>query len=301
MMFSSINHSSPSFMAPTPAEQEFTRSILDVISEVEDILCADAEDDLLLVFEPTPIGPNAVAVEADGISFQQSNDMMLQLPTFFHDLPSTMPMEDDCCYVPQQKKRRLDLFAPEDNCTSMANGDFPFSIEHITIDSLQQQQVRTKEVSHFRDYQADQWNDRFQDLLDYKELTGNCLVPHDFPAKQRLAQWVKRQRYQYKLKNSGKHSTLSYSRLMDLEDIGFVWDSHQAAWDEHFESLKTFRMLHGHCSVPIHYEEDKQLSVWIKCQRRQWKLLLKGQKSTLNAPRMERLNTIGFPWNPRGL
>jgi hypothetical protein len=46
---------------------------------------------------------------------------------------------------------------------------------------------------HFRSYQADQWLERFQDLIEFKAKHGHCLVPHNYPPNQQLAQWTKRQ------------------------------------------------------------------------------------------------------------
>jgi hypothetical protein len=247
---------------------------------------------------PTPIGPNATLWNNgfdEASPLKRPNESLFQQvfqePEFSasncHAMPS-MPS------APQQnKRRRLDYSAPVES-----NHFMPlFSQQVLSSSSTPQEDIKS---SKFRPYQADQWYERFQELLEFKRATGHCLVPHEFEPSQKLAQWVKRQRYQYKLKQSGKHSTLTDSRQVELEDVGFVWDSHQAAWDERYESLKRFLRLTGHCSVPSHYD-DKQLAVWIKCQRRQWKLLLKGKKFTLTDSRIVRLNSVGFKWNPRNL
>jgi hypothetical protein len=155
--------------------------------------------------------------------------------------------------------------------------------------------------SKLRQYQQDQWKERFQELAEYKQANGHCEVQHDFPYNQTLAHWVKRQRYQYKRKSSGQHSTLTEDRQLDLEAIGFVWDAQMGAWAERFAALKAFREQYGHCRVPSKYEEDRALGVWVKFQRRQMKLRLKGQKNTLNEKRILELISVGFAWNPRNL
>lgn len=46
----------------------------------------------------------------------------------------------------------------------------------------------------FRIYQAEQWQARFDELISYKEVHGDCLVPHNYAENRPLAQWTKRQR-----------------------------------------------------------------------------------------------------------
>ena len=155
------------------------------------------------------------------------------------------------------------------------------------------------EKARFRCYQTDQWAERFSELLAFKAETGHCLVPHCFPSNPSLAQWIKRQRYQHKLKQEGRHCTLSGEREAYLEAAGFVWDSHQAAWREKFLTLKRYRTQHGNCRVPPTYL-DRSLGVWVKCQRRQRKLFLNGEYSTMTEERIQLLDSLGFEWNPRG-
>jgi hypothetical protein len=267
--------------------------VINILGQAEDLLTSSMDD----LFEPIPIGPNATLWNNsmdEASPFKRPNDSLFQQvfqePVFSaSDCHAVLPS------APKQKRRRLDYYsAPLES-----NDCMPLFSQHV-LSSSPIAVEDSKSSSKFRRYQDDQWNERFQELLDFKQATGHCLVHHEFEPSQKLAQWVKRQRDQFKLKQSGKHSTLTDSRQMELEDSGFVWDSHQVAWDERFESLKTFLMLAGHCSVPSHYA-DRKLAIWIKCQRRQWKLLLKGRKSTLNDSRVARLNSIGFVWNPRNL
>lgn len=90
-------------------------------------------------------------------------------------------------------------------------------------------------------------------------------------------------------------------RELELENMGFVWNSHRAAWEERFEDLNVFYLREGHCNVPSNYEADKLLAVWVKCQRRQMKLYKKGLTSTMTEGRMLALEALGFDWNPRNL
>ena len=122
----------------------------------------------------------------------------------------------------------------------------------------------------FRASHLEQWNQRFNELVQFRLQNGNCLVPVEYAPNPRLSYWVKRQRGQYKLLKEGKHSTLTPDRKKALDDLGFVWESHLASWLEKFEELVRFRSTHGHCNVSKN--DDYQLSIWVKCQKRQLKL-----------------------------
>jgi hypothetical protein len=151
----------------------------------------------------------------------------------------------------------------------------------------------------FRSYQSKQWMERFEDLIEFQRYHGHCLVPHDYAENPALAQWIKRQRYQHTLKSEGKHSTLTDERQAALEAIGCIWDSHRAAWEERFNELCYFK--ERHCNVPSKYDENQPLAIWVKCQRRQYKVYCKSEKSNMTQDRLQKLILLGFVFNPRRL
>ncbi len=116
----------------------------------------------------------------------------------------------------------------------------------------------------FREYQAEIWSEKFEDLCEFRRKYGHCHVPHTFTDNAPLAQWVKRQRYQYKLKVEGKRSTLSDERVRLLNQIGFIWNSHDVVWEERWYELMDFQRVHGHCIVPSNYDKNPQLAIWVK-------------------------------------
>ena len=69
------------------------------------------------------------------------------------------------------KKQRIDtLDALADYCE-----DEPFS---------------ATSTNRFRPYQAEQWTEKFDDLLEFKEIHGHCCVPHSYKENPSLARWV---------------------------------------------------------------------------------------------------------------
>ena len=151
----------------------------------------------------------------------------------------------------------------------------------------------------FRGYQNFQWEERYSELEVYREERGNCLVPHNYSDNIALAKWVKRQRYQYKLKQSGKHSTLTDERETMLNRLGFVWESHKVNWLDKYHELQAFVQKEGHANVPSTYPKNPSLAVWTQCQRRQFKLLKRGDRSYLTQERQDMLESVGFVWEPR--
>jgi hypothetical protein len=118
----------------------------------------------------------------------------------------------------------------------------------------------------------------------FKKREGHCRVPaRHKEGAHRLGQWVGVQR-----KNK---ITLAPERVQRLDEIGFLWDPFTADWEEGFAALKVFKKREGHCRVPhSHKEGAHRLGQWVSTQRR--------SKTTLTAERLQRLEEIGFVWDP---
>jgi hypothetical protein len=101
------------------------------------------------------------------------------------------------------------------------------------------------------------------------------------------------------MKVEGKHSTMTEERQARLAKLDFVWDSHAAGWEERWNELRAFQDAHGNCNVPKTYPPNQQLAVWVKCQRRQFKLFCDKKTSNMSRGRIEKLIYLGFIFNPR--
>ena len=87
-----------------------------------------------------------------------------------------------------------------------------------------------------------------------------------------------------------------------LEDLGFIWSSQEAVREERLNDIRDFRKTFGHCNVPSSYAENVKLSIWVKSQRRQYKLFRRGEnQSALTQDRIDELTDLGFVWNPRNM
>lgn len=108
------------------------------------------------------------------------------------------------------------------------------------------------------------WQKRYADLLRFKQRFGHCHVPSQWNEDASLAQWVKRQRYQLRLREEGRHSTMSRERERLLNAIDFSWDPHTSFWEDRLRELALFKEEHGHGCVPTKYPENPQLAIWAK-------------------------------------
>ena len=72
----------------------------------------------------------------------------------------------------------------------------------------------------------------------------------------RLGSWVNNQRTQYKKFMEGKRSQMTGSRIDILNDIGFIWDFYQDAFDLRLSQLVEYKETHCDCNVPTVYNDN---------------------------------------------
>jgi len=136
------------------------------------------------------------------------------------------------------------------------------------------------------------WEDRYQELIEFKKTYGHCNVPYNYPDNPQLGIWVINQR------QSKKNSKLLPERERLLEEIGFNWTivdfggvKPTELWDLRYQELLAFKQQYGHCKVPYNYPDNKQLGVWVSTQRQ------KRKQNKLTQERERLLEEIGFLWS----
>jgi superfamily II DNA or RNA helicase len=144
------------------------------------------------------------------------------------------------------------------------------------------------------------WNEWFGRLVKFKDKNGHCNVPqiYETTTGYKLGWWVTTQRRQ-KLK-----SILSENRINRLNEIGFIWagikgNGKSNEWDHNFQLLLNFKMREGHLIVPNgHIEDGLDLANWVKNQRRDSNNGPRASGYKLDQDRIQKLNSIGFLWDP---
>ena len=202
---------------------------------------------------------------------------------------------------PQKKKKSAARISPTSSGAAAANTSCGSSYSYESEDGDHHDEDEYSALLHDDDERPESWHEKFQQLVEYKNRHGHCNPPQkvgDNPELAILANWVKRQRYHFKLKQQNKYNNLTPQRESALTKLGFVWDIRSIAWDDKVEELRAFITEHGHANVPVHYEKNRELGLWIKRQRRQYKLYCSQNKRTsMTAPRIAQLEELGFKWN----
>ena len=128
------------------------------------------------------------------------------------------------------------------------------------------------------------WEERFAELVAYKQQHGHCNVSQDDP-NRRLSFFVQIAR------RKKKERTLSVERRERLESLGFVWNVTEMRGDRRLAELRAFRREHGHCNVPQTHA-NHALAAFV-CGMR-----LKKRKNALSPARVAVLEELGFEWEP---
>lgn len=272
--------------------------------------------------EPTPINPNGVtsvsAVSLESASLNADRAFLASLRTIlgkddssgFFTTNVPIPVKSQFIQaltggnlLHQQQSAVVAQQSPSDGQQNNFDNSFATvsstSALDVSLDGSSEEDESSSVSGPLRPSQQELWSLRFQELLEFKKKFHHCLVPLHWPSNPSLAHWVKRQRNQYRAKQLGRHSTLTPDREQALEDLGFVWDSHAAIWEERWKELRDFERNYGHCRVPKKYPQNQQLAFWVKCQRRQFKLYCAGRDSNMTPDRIEKLLSIGFDFAPR--
>lgn len=132
------------------------------------------------------------------------------------------------------------------------------------------------------------WDERYGELLKFKEVHGHSNVPWKDEKHRALNAWCAAQRA---MRRAGK---LLPSRENRLEQIGFEWtDGYVDVWDTNLSALTEFKNKNGHCNVPQKYADNPSLGLWVTNNRRL------GKSGKLSKDKIDKLNSIGFAWDPR--
>mmetsp|Transcript_24891 Transcript_24891/g.38501 ORF Transcript_24891/g.38501 Transcript_24891/m.38501 type:complete len:279 (+) Transcript_24891:122-958(+) len=152
--------------------------------------------------------------------------------------------------------------------------------------------LKAEEERHVRN---NKWTNRMRDLMKYRDENGHCYVPCN---RSSLGKWVSTQRYEYWKLNVGKASDITPQRIKILNHIDFVWDAsgsrskrNEEEWMRMFAKLKEYKEKHGNCRVPIMYNANPKLGIWVGTQR-----MKKNQSAWMRGKRRQKLEEIGFDW-----
>jgi len=128
------------------------------------------------------------------------------------------------------------------------------------------------------------WEQRLNQLIEYKEEKGNTNVP---VRTKSLGSWVKRQRELF------KKGELSDDRINRLNEVGFQFEGKRGGvhkdlqWEKRFDELVAYKEEKGDTKVP---RPLGKLGSWVRRQRQSFK------DGAMTEERTNKLNELGFDW-----
>ena len=145
--------------------------------------------------------------------------------------------------------------------------------------------LRLEEIGFVWNPHESLWEKGFAALSAFKANTGHCRVhPRYKEGSFNLGTWVRKRRI--------SRNTMSAEHRRQLEEIGFVWDPLEDAWEEGFASLMIFKAREGHCRVSrSKIEGTFTLGSWVSYQRK--------IRASIPVERKRRLDEIGFIWRAK--
>jgi hypothetical protein len=168
-------------------------------------------------FEPLPIGPNGIEQVVDEVPPLQWNETSELFKLFLslngagisvlnnltsqgliHLTPNREQQHQQNKYVSPHTVNRqpmIGLFPISDSSINTQEKTVLPSSEMASVVSMASTEFVVEEgldKRRFRSYQKGQWNERFRDLMSFRDEHGHLFVPHIYPPNQKLSQWVKR-------------------------------------------------------------------------------------------------------------
>lgn len=76
--------------------------------------------------------------------------------------------------------------------------------------------------TRFRNYQKDQWTERFEELCAFVKVNGHSLVPNSFKENPPLAHWTKRRKFLQQ-----RHDQVLFISHMQMHSLSIFFQTHQ--------------------------------------------------------------------------
>ena len=140
------------------------------------------------------------------------------------------------------------------------------------------------------------WTDRVHQLVDYRDAKGDTLVPKRYENNPGLANWVSKQRQQYrKFCANESPCSLTADKIRILDDIGFCWDASHRTYNQQdeewwgcLEELKTYS--------PADSNIPGVLKKFLREQRKEYLMMCPGRHSMLDHRKVEALAAWDVHW-----
>lgn len=148
---------------------------------------------------------------------------------------------------------------------------------------------KLEDIGFVWDLLEETWELGYQESLNYKEQYCNVNVSARYktPSGFRLGNWQNNQRGNY------KKNELDNGKIERLEDLGFVWDVLEDAWNKGYQETLKYKEQFGNANAPKMYKtpDGFRLGIW------QFYQMSNYRKGDLDKERIKKLEEIGFIWD----
>jgi len=215
-----------------------------------------------------------------------SEDRILRLNSLdFLWEPYDKKWEDAFLCLVQFKEREGHCNVPQKFTMNGFNlGNWVSNQRNIKNKISEQRLKRLNNLGFVWDASSIKWEQGYRYLVKFKHQEGHCNVPQKYVVDGfKLGVWLGTQRQ--------SKDSLSTERIQLLSDLSIVWDPISEQWEDGFIHLVEFKQREGHCKVPHKYVVSNfKLGNWVGTQRQ--------VKNSLPSDRLNRLNDLGFIWDP---
>ena len=159
---------------------------------------------------------------------------------------------------------------------------------------LTEEQIRRLDAigMNWRDLADERWERNYEAVLAYYAQHGDLDVPQTYvtPDGLRLGQFVKNLRFH---RDTKYRKRLTPSRVIQLTEMGMIWDVGEYRWQQSYKAAKLFYQEHGHLVPSKRYmtPDGIKLGNWLAYQRKKY------TEGDLSEERIHKLNAIGMQWD----
>ena len=129
------------------------------------------------------------------------------------------------------------------------------------------------------------WFRKFEIYHDYIETTGKLPTQKTVHQEVNIGAWTNNQRQAY------KKGELDADKVDKLNEVGFIWDPHDDAWNKNFEVYCDYVETTGKLPTKKTVYQEINIGAWTNNQRQAYK------KNLLEDWKIQKLNEAGFIWS----
>jgi len=170
------------------------------------------------------------------------------------------------------------------------------------LNDLSSWQKWLNDIMHYRARTKASNNKGYNNQDNDGDEDDEANIPLKYEEYPSLGNFVNRQRTEYRKLLQGRNSSMTQSKILDLNKVGFQWcvrEGGHTSWDIRLMELREYKRLNGHCNVPKIWKANPSLGYWVNEQRFQYRKLINNKPSYMNESKIAHLNALGFVWTLR--